>query len=176
MVVRMPWLEPWAVGMITLTAASIGALFIAPFLLPQPLSIAGVAVVWTIVGGLSIFMALRRRAQLSAGVADLTIDAGARTVTLPLGCGRKERVVLPFSEICGVRVRRLPATVTSTTSRGWRVTKTDSSPPYELALIGPSEQPFPLVTSALPEKLRAIADALASTFGWEFIRGAGYDG
>lgn len=175
MVVRMPWLEPWAVGIITLTIASIGSLFIAPFLLPQPLSMAGVLVVWIIVGGVTLYMSLRRRAQLRAGFGDLTIDAGARTVTLPLGCGRKERVTLPFSDIHGVRVRRLPASTTHTTSRGWRVTKTNSSPPYELALIGPSEQPFPLVTSALPEKLRAIADALTGTFGWQLIRGAGID-
>jgi hypothetical protein len=171
MVVRMPWLEPWAVGLITLAAASIASLFIAPFLLPQPLSMAAVLVVWIIVGGVTLFTALRRRTQLRAGVADLTIDAGARTVTLPLGCGRKERVTLPFSDIRGVRVRQLPASTTHTTSRGWRVTKTNNSPPYELALIGPSEQPFALVTSAMPEKLRAIADALTGTFGWPLIPG-----
>ena len=169
MVVRMPWLEPWAVGMITLTVASIGSLFIAPFLLPQPLSFAGVLVVWIIVGGVTIYLSLRRRAQLQAGFADLTIDAGARTVTLPLGCGRKERVTLAFNEVHGVRVRRLTASTTHTTSRGWRVSKTDSSPPYELALIGPSEQPFPLVTSATPEKLHGIAEALEQTFGWAFV-------
>lgn len=173
MVVRMPWLAPWAVGMITFAAASFVALLVAPFLLPQPASMPGAIAVWIVVLAAAACAALRRRAQLTAGLADLAIDAGARTVTLPLGCGRKERVTLPFGDIHGVKLRQLPATVTRTTKRGWTVTKKSGSPPYELALIGPSEQPFPLVTSAMPERLRAIAEALERTFGWPLVPGTG---
>jgi hypothetical protein len=163
---RMPWLAPWVVGMVTLGVATFVSLFVVAFALPQPISMVAATSVWGVVLAVVAFMASRRRAQLRAGLADLTIDAGARTVTLPLGSGRKERMTIPFTEIHGVSFRRLPFSSTRTTKGGWTVTEKRSSPRFELALLDLNAQRIPLAESGGGEELRALAEALHDTFGW----------
>lgn len=165
MAVRMPWMSPLWVGIITLGITSFVGIFMAAFAFSQFPSMATAIGIWLVIFGITAFTVLRRRARIKAGLADLVIDASARTVSLPLGEGRKERVMLPFTDIHGVTVRVSPST-TRTTKRGWTVTTTRKPGMFYLALIDQNESPTKLVTSKDEEKLRAIADALSKTFGW----------
>jgi hypothetical protein len=67
-----------------------------------------------------------------------------------------------------VSVRLLPTKTTRTTKGGWTVTETHKTPTYELALIGPSEQPFPLARSTTEGELERVAETLSQTFGWPY--------
>lgn len=173
MAIRMPWLAPWVVGLFALGGASIVAVMVGGFALALPTPMAAAVGVWVVVLVFAALIVQWRRGQIAAGLADLIIDASARTVTLPVDRRRKQRLTLPFDEVHGVSVRRLPAQTTRTTKHGWTVTKKSGSSPFEIALIGPSEQPFPLATSSSEEMLRGMAEALSSTFGWSLKYGFG---
>jgi hypothetical protein len=109
---------------------------------------------------------MRQWARLRSGLADLIIDARTRTVALPIGGGRKERVTLPFDEIQGITVRLQPAVI-RTTKRGWTVTTSNrKTGSYYLALVDRNESPTKVVTSSNEQLLRGIAETPSQTFGW----------
>lgn len=171
MSVRMPWLAAWAVGMYALGGAAIVGVLLGAFALSVMPSMAPIVAIWALVLGCAVFFARRRQAQFDAGLADLTIDAGARTVTLPIGEGRKERVVFPFADISAVSLTT--RTVRSTRSRGGGGTRTTTRQYYDLSLVGPSESRHRLISEARPERLRAIGEALHKTVGWPFDQAPG---
>lgn len=168
MAMRMPWLPAWGVGIITLGVSALAAIVLVALTLPLPPPTFAIILVWVILIGVTSYMVRRRRAQFDASLADLTIDASARTATLPLGDGRKERVTLPFADVHGISitVRRFGATSTglSTSRRNRRN--------YDLALLGPNSKRFLLVSSGNEEQLQKIADALHDTFGWPLAESA----
>lgn len=167
MSVRMPWLPAWAVGMFVLGGGAFAGIFLGTFALAVMPSMAPIVAVWALVLGCAIYFARRRQAQFEAGLADLTIDAGARTVTLPIGEGRKERLVMPFGDVQSVSLtERTVHSRQSTSSAGG--TRTTSRTYYDLSLIGPSEVRHRLISESEPERLRAIGEALQATVGWAF--------
>jgi hypothetical protein len=160
--VRMPWMPAWGVGMIALGASAFAAIIVVAVTLPLPPPMAAGISIWIILIGFTAFMVRRRRAQFAAGLADLTIDASARTATLPLAEGRKEPLTIPFADIRGlaVSVRKSGATMMSRGKSRQRTVQ------YDFALLGRENRRFPLASSGDRARLEKIADALHDTFGW----------
>lgn len=162
--VRMPWMSPLSVGLLTLGICSIVGGFLAVILIPAP-TLTDALLAWSAVLGLAIGFGLRRALKLLAGQADLLIDAGAKTVTLPLGHGRKQPISLPFEEVQGLELTTRTIRTTST-HNGHR--RTRESKQYDLALLTATSPPHLLMKAGDGEQLTAICETLSGSLGWVF--------
>jgi len=136
--VRMPWMSPLSVSLIAWGFLSIVAGLLAVIVVPSP-TLTSALLGWAAVLGITISLGLRRALKLRAGHADLLIDAGAKTVTLPLGKGRKQSIILPFAEVQGLELT--PRTMRTTTTQNGR-RRTRESKQYFLALLTTNSRPI----------------------------------
>ncbi len=163
--VRMPWMSPLWVGLISVGILSIVGGLLAVIVIPAP-TLTSALLAWALVLGIAIGLGLRRALRLFDGQADLIIDAGAKTVTLPLGQGRKQRITLPFAEVQGLDLTTRTIRTTTTSSHGYR--RTRESKQYDLALLVANSPTQLLMKSGDGDLLRAIGETLRDSLGWVF--------
>lgn len=161
--VRVPWISPFWVGLITLGISAFAAMLVVGLTFPIPIKMWAIVLVWVLVLGATAFMALRQKMRLRAGLADLIIDTANRQVTLPITKGRKERVTISWDDIRAVSVR-VRTVVTTTFQQGRRSTRRRGI--YYLAFIDRNESPTQVAESGNDEELRSIAGTLSSAYGW----------
>jgi hypothetical protein len=162
--VRMPWMSPLSVGLLSLGICSISGGLLAVIIIPAP-TLTAALLAWAVVLTIAISLGLRRALKLLAGEADLIIDAGAKTVTLPLGQGRKQPLTFPFAEVQGLEMTTRTIR-TTTTHNGHR--RTRESKQYDLALLMANHQTHMLMKSGDGDQLRAIGETLHDSLGWVF--------
>lgn len=163
--VRMPWMSPLSVGLLSLGILSIVGGLLAVIVIPAP-TLTSALLAWAVVLSIAISLGLRRALKLRAGQADLIIDAGAKTVTLPLGEGRKQLITLPFAEVQGLDLTTRTIRTTTTSSHGHRRTRTSKQ--YDLALLMVNSPTQLLMKAGDGDQLRAIGETLRDSLGWVF--------
>lgn len=161
LVVRMPWATPLAVGMLTLGIAAFVSIFIVGFGFGLPPRMAVVVTAWAVVLVLALAAGLRQFGRIRAGHADLLIDAGAKTVTLPIADKRKSRLALAFAEVRELWLES--ERIHSTKAPRCR---------YHLALRTADGHVHRLHSSTDHEEVHPIAQRLSDTFHWPVREGA----
>ena len=96
---RLPRFTAFAILMLTLAGTSFVSIFIVGFSTKMNPSLNNVIATWCAVLGLSVFAFARRWLRIQSGADDLVLDEGSLALTLPRTFGRKQAMLVPFSEV-----------------------------------------------------------------------------
>jgi hypothetical protein len=160
--VRLPWVSPFWVGLITLGISAFVMLIIVGLAFPLPITMPAIIAAWILILIPAAYLAARRAKQLRAGIADLTIDMSNRQISLPPSGKRKERTTLSWDSVQAVTVRLRP--IERLTKHGQRTSTYRGAPSY-LAFIDRNHSLIEVIESH-DITVKSIAQTLSTTCGW----------
>jgi hypothetical protein len=161
--VRVPWVSPFWVGLITLGVGAFVMLLVVGLAFPLPITMQAIILAWILILIPTAYMAARRVKELRAGVADLIIDMANRQITLPPNGKRQERTTISWDSVQAVTVRLRP--VESIGKNGQKTSTYRGASSY-LAFIDRNNSLIDVVDSPDDIALQSIAQTLSSTYGW----------
>lgn len=160
--VRLPWVSPFWVGLITLGIGAFVMLIVVGLAFPLPITMPAIIIAWILILIPASYLAARRAKQLRAGVADLIIDMANRQISLPPGGKRKERTTISWDSVQAVTVRLRP--IEKLTKHGQRTSTYRGAPSY-LAFIDRNHSLIEVIESD-DITVKSIAQTLSTTYGW----------
>lgn len=102
--IRLPSVSPALVTLLFLTFGPILVVIAVPYCAGMSPSVTVMLVAWAIVLGSAALLYLFMALPIAHGKADLVIDHGEKTLTLPRTCGRRELVVVPIADVMAIDV------------------------------------------------------------------------
>jgi hypothetical protein len=100
---RLPRWTAFNAGMMALGGSSLLAVILTQFC-SLDLSVDAVIATWCGILGGSALIFVWRRWRIQSGAEDLVLDPGSRLLTLPRTFGRREAMVVPFSDVKALAV------------------------------------------------------------------------